>query len=266
MSRRNPSLGYVLAERHEPSPEGDSLERPSPESGVRIRPSRASASREVASSGAKATRIHGRLRSSPDVLTGPPLPRRTSLASRLLRQAKDELRALRPWELAVTGTANLFPQYSFGFCRTSLLRATGLRIGARSRVHGLLKVTGPGARGELLAIGSETVISGPLHVDLGALVRIGDRVHIGHHVVLLTVGHTIGPANHRCGEHVFLPITIGDGAWIGSGVTILPGVSVGDGAVVAAGAVVARDVEPNTLVGGTPARLIRNLPGGSQPE
>lgn len=52
-------------------------------------------------------------------------------------------------------------------------------------------------------------------------------------------------------------VTIGNDVWIGHGVIVLPGVSVGDGAVLAAGAVVSRDVAPYTVVGGVPARLIR---------
>ncbi len=52
-------------------------------------------------------------------------------------------------------------------------------------------------------------------------------------------------------------VTIGHDVWIGHGATILPGVTVGDGAVIGAGAVVSRDVAPYTIVGGVPARLIR---------
>jgi phosphonate metabolism protein (transferase hexapeptide repeat family) len=52
-------------------------------------------------------------------------------------------------------------------------------------------------------------------------------------------------------------VTIGHDVWIGHGATILPGVTVGNGAVIGAGAVVTRDVEPYTIVGGAPARLIR---------
>lgn len=53
------------------------------------------------------------------------------------------------------------------------------------------------------------------------------------------------------------PIVIGDKAWLGMNVTVLKGVTVGEGAVVAAGSVVTKDVEPWTLVGGNPARVIR---------
>lgn len=52
-------------------------------------------------------------------------------------------------------------------------------------------------------------------------------------------------------------VTIGHDTWLGHGSTVLPGVTVGDGAVVGAGAVVSKDVAPYTIVGGVPARPIR---------
>jgi acetyltransferase-like isoleucine patch superfamily enzyme len=55
------------------------------------------------------------------------------------------------------------------------------------------------------------------------------------------------------------PIVIGDNIWIGSFSVILSGVTVGDGAIIAAGAVVTKDVPPRTVVGGVPARKIREL-------
>lgn len=86
-------------------------------------------------------------------------------------------------------------------------------------------------------------------------IRIGDRVLIGHNVVLSTIDHDLDPAR-RSVLHT-APIVIGNDVWIGSNATITRGVTVGDGAVVAAGAVVTRDVPPLTVVGGVPARVLR---------
>jgi acetyltransferase-like isoleucine patch superfamily enzyme len=158
------------------------------------------------------------------------------------------------------GVSFALPQFAFNRTRTLVLRAMGLRIGLRSRVMGPLDITGPGNAPELFSVGDDSFISGPLYVDVGAAVRIGNRVQIGHHVLLLTQEHEIGPSESRCGDIVAKPITIGDGVWIASRVTVLPGVSIGKGAVVAAGALVRRDVEPNTLVAGVPARFVRALP------
>ncbi len=56
----------------------------------------------------------------------------------------------------------------------------------------------------------------------------------------------------ECGE-----VSIGNDVWIGANAFVLDGISIGDGAIVAAGAVVTKDVEPYSIVGGVPARLIR---------
>ena len=55
------------------------------------------------------------------------------------------------------------------------------------------------------------------------------------------------------------PVHIGKRAWIGAGATILPGVTIGENAVVGAGSVVTKDVEPRTIVGGVPAKFIKNI-------
>jgi len=54
-------------------------------------------------------------------------------------------------------------------------------------------------------------------------------------------------------------VLIGDRVWIGSRNVILPGVTIGDNAVIAAGSVVVKDVAPNTLVAGNPAKHIKNI-------
>ncbi len=63
----------------------------------------------------------------------------------------------------------------------------------------------------------------------------------------------------RAGRSIAAPVVIEPGSWIGARATILGGVTIGEGAVVAAGAVVTRSVPPDTLVGGVPATVIREL-------
>ena len=88
-------------------------------------------------------------------------------------------------------------------------------------------------------------------------IYIGDRALIGHNCVIATLNHNMDPAKRA--NLVPAPVHIGADAWLGSNVTVLPGVTIGEGAVVAAGAVVTRDVEPRTVVGGVPAKLIKKL-------
>lgn len=64
-----------------------------------------------------------------------------------------------------------------------------------------------------------------------------------------------------CAEFA-LPITIEDGVWIGGGAIVLGGVTLGEGCVVGAGAVVTRDVPPNTVVAGNPAKVVRVITPG----
>lgn len=96
--------------------------------------------------------------------------------------------------------------------------------------------------------------------DLGGL-DIGDDVMIGPNVSLITSGHPLDPARRRDGV-VAKPIVIERNVWIAAGATVIGGVTIGEGSVVAAGAVVTRDVPPNTLVGGNPARVIRSIEAG----
>ena len=95
--------------------------------------------------------------------------------------------------------------------------------------------------------------------DLGGL-DIADDVMIGPNVSIITSGHPIEPSQRRA-TVVAKPIAIRRNVWIAANVTIIGGVTVGENSVVAAGSVVTRDVPPNTLVGGNPARVIRSIGG-----
>lgn len=92
-------------------------------------------------------------------------------------------------------------------------------------------------------------------LDIGGIV-IEDDVMIGPRVNITSENHPLDPSDRKA----LIPKTvhIKRNAWIGAGATILPGVTVGENAVVAAGAVVNRDVPPNTVVAGVPAKIIKD--------
>ena len=88
-------------------------------------------------------------------------------------------------------------------------------------------------------------------------ISLGDGALIGHRVTLATLNH--GETAENRGDLTPGPIVIGRKAWLGANVTVVPGVTIGEGAIVAAGAVVTKDVAPMTVVGGVPARKIRDV-------
>jgi acetyltransferase-like isoleucine patch superfamily enzyme len=93
-------------------------------------------------------------------------------------------------------------------------------------------------------------------LDLGGII-IEDDVLIAPKVSLLTEGHPIEAEKRQ--SLTVAPIHIKKNAWIGANATILPGVTIGENAVVAAGSVVSKDVPDNTVVGGIPAKIIKNI-------
>ena len=90
-------------------------------------------------------------------------------------------------------------------------------------------------------------------------IRIGDNVMIGPNTLITTVGHPLSPMGRRKHLGIAKPVIIGNDVWIGGNVTILPGVRIGNNVVVAAGAVVTKDVPDNCVVGGVPARKIKEI-------
>ena len=91
-------------------------------------------------------------------------------------------------------------------------------------------------------------------LDARGGIFIGHDTNISSHVKLITGSHDIDDPEFSAD---FLPIHIGHHCWLGTGAVVLQGVKIGDGAVVSAGAVVTKDVPDWTVVGGVPARKIR---------
>ncbi|AUD00397.1 sugar O-acetyltransferase [Spirosoma pollinicola] len=126
-------------------------------------------------------------------------------------------------------------------------------------------------------IDKSTAIFPPFYTNFGRSIRLGKNIFINHACSFLDIGGItiedevqIGPRVNLTSENHPLdptdrttliprPIVIKRNAWIGAGATILPGVTIGENSIVAAGAVVSRDVPPNTVVAGIPAKVVKSL-------
>lgn len=133
--------------------------------------------------------------------------------------------------------------------RNSFYRLFGIRLGKGSTFH-------MGARFFLpknISLGEDTIVGDHAFIDGRAKVTIGSHVDIASQLMIYNSEHDLSDPAFTAIEE---PVSIGDYCFIGPRVIILPGVNIGDGAVVAAGAVVTKNVEPGTIVGGIPAKLI----------
>lgn len=111
--------------------------------------------------------------------------------------------------------------------------------------------------GKNISIGKNVFINSSCHFQDQGGIFIGDGSFIGHNVVLATINHDLDPNNNR--KNHYASIRIEPNVWIGSNATVLPGVTIGEWSVVAAGAVVTKDVPAKTVVGGVPARILKNI-------
>lgn len=121
-----------------------------------------------------------------------------------------------------------------GWPDLEMLRAAGLETGERVRIEA-------GAY---------------LDPDFAWLISIGDDSVLSPKVVVLV--HDASTRKH-IGYTRISPVRIGSKVYVGACSVILPGVTIGDGAIVAAGSIVRHDVEPGTVVGGVPARVIGSV-------
>jgi acetyltransferase-like isoleucine patch superfamily enzyme len=170
-----------------------------------------------------------------------------------------------------------------GRARAAALRLRGAKIGAKSIVGQHVRVRRPwcvtlGSRVEIehnvylkvvgdearLTVGDHTFIGAGTEIDVLQAITIGAHTLLAPNVFITDHTHNTA-AGVRLDEQGSrsAPVTIGSDAWIGTRSVIMAGVTIGDGAVVGAGAVVTKDVPPNAVVAGVPARVIGNRGGGS---
>lgn len=146
-----------------------------------------------------------------------------TFGARARRALRSEFTGLQPRLWLASLPVSLLPPLAFPRIRTSLYRLAGVSIGPHTLLAGRLELIGPGRIEERLKIGRDCWLNAPLFADLTNSITIGDRVTIGHHAVLVTASHALGPASKRAGQVMSAPIVIGDGVWIAARVMILPG-------------------------------------------
>jgi acetyltransferase-like isoleucine patch superfamily enzyme len=110
-----------------------------------------------------------------------------------------------------------------------------------------------------LSIGRQVGLNTGCWINARGGVALGDDVIVGPYCVIHSANHRLDrldvPTRRQGYEEK--PVFIGRNVWLGARVTVLPGVTIGDNAVIGAGAVVARDIPPNAIAVGNPARVIR---------
>lgn len=175
-------------------------------------------------------------------------------------ELKGLTRRWRPRLIFFTCLARLLPDSSLGRARRALYRLAGCHLGRRVILLGNIRLLGEGDVASRLTMEEGVFVGIGVTLGLDGPITLGKNVTIGPETILHTASHYLGKSERRMDFRTLIkPIVVEEGAWIAMRVTVLPGVTVGRGAVVAAGAVVTRDVPPNTLVGGVPARVIKNL-------
>lgn len=137
--------------------------------------------------------------------------------------------------------------------KRKLLIAAGVEIGEGTKVVGPIYPHGNLIIGKNCWIGKNLMVNG-----IGTVI-IGDNCDIAPEVVFQTGGHQVGAESRRAGLGLVFNQTVGSGTWIGGRVTILNNTNIGKSCIIAGCACVVKDVPDNTMVGGVPAKIIRNL-------
>ena len=154
------------------------------------------------------------------------------------------------WSMAWNCLARPFPRSMAMGWKRILLRAFGAKIASTAAVYATAKVFQPW----LLTMDDYACLSDGVDCYNAAPIHIGHNATVSQRAFLCTAGHDITDPHHHQTE---ASIVVEDRAWVCAEAFVGQGVTVGEGAVCAARAVVIKDVEPWTVVGGNPAKFIK---------
>ncbi len=148
------------------------------------------------------------------------------------------------------------PSWRGSKLRVALLRREGATVGNNVNIGPLTRVFGPSG----ITLGDNVAIARNVFIDGRGGLTIGGESLIGFDAVLLTWGHRFDDPNTPVHLQGFAPepISVGARVWIGARAFVVPGTTIGDEAIVGTMALVTKDVPPKVVVGGIPAKVIRD--------
>lgn len=140
-----------------------------------------------------------------------------------------------------------------------------IHLGNNVYISGKIIISLVGKNRPTLSIGNNTFIGHGCAFYLRSGITIGDNCLLASNIFIQdNDGHPLDAAARARGDAVLpeqiKPVVIGNNVWLGFNAVILKGVNIGDNAIIGAGAIVTKDVAPNTIVAGNPARIIGRLP------
>jgi maltose O-acetyltransferase len=136
-----------------------------------------------------------------------------------------------------------------------LLKLCGYKIGVGTKIVGPIYI----GRNAELSVGDYCWIGKKFTIHGHGKVCIGNKCDLAPEILLVTGSHEVGEKDRRAGNGISFSISIGNGCWIGVRSTIMGNISIGEGTIVGSCALVNKDIEENMLVGGIPARKLRQL-------
>ena len=154
------------------------------------------------------------------------------------------------WRLINCTIFRLLPGTPLRYVRNLILRCFGAQLPLNVSVFSTAKIFAPWN----LKMGKHSCIGPNAYIYNKDMVIIGDNSVVSQGAFLCTAGHDITDSKHTL---ITAPIIIGDTAWVAADAFVNMGVTIGEGAVVGARAAVFKDVNPWTVVGGNPARFIK---------
>lgn len=158
------------------------------------------------------------------------------------------------WNVACLLLFRTFPTKLFWWWRWLLLKLFGAKVDFSANVYSSAKIWAPWN----LKMDAGSCL-GPNTICYNqAMVAIGENSTVSQYAYLCTAGHKTDEQLSAASGLIIAPITINNNAWIGTRAFISMGVEIGEGAIVGATASVYKDVAPRTIVGGNPAKVIKN--------